>query len=129
MIKMLLTLLISNWLDVALVVMFLIMLAILIKRGKKEAVKRIVYALVVQAEKQLGSKTGTSKRAVVFAELYKRLPWVIRILFTQSDIEKMIDESLAELKKFLRNPNNNLLGYDQEHEKTGSINLNFETKG
>ena len=50
-------------LNIAIIAMFVALLLILYKDNKKEVVKKIILALVVQAEKNLGSKTGDLKYA------------------------------------------------------------------
>ena len=99
----------SNIADIVAIMAVLVVIFLLLKLGKKRQAMRIIYGLVVQAEKLLGSKTGQAKFAVVYA----RLPWVVRLLYTQTEIENMINDSATWLKKYLDN-GRDLLGYDEE---------------
>lgn len=101
------------WLDAVVVVAFIAVMAFLYKRGQKEAVKRIVYDLVVKAEATLGSGTGDLKYNRVVAQVYAALPFVVRLLFTQKDIDRLIAWAVDELKQYL-GQGKNLLTYDQE---------------
>ena len=57
----------AYWLDVVIVVAFIGIMALLIKKGKQDVVKKIVYNLVVKAEATLGSGTGDLKYNMVVA--------------------------------------------------------------
>ncbi|MBU5438271.1 hypothetical protein KQI42_09640 [Tissierella sp. MSJ-40] len=91
--------LISNWDSVLVVVGFIILVAVLIKRGEKKILNNILYRLVTQAEREFGAGTGELKFAVVSDWVYERLPAILRILFTAKDIDKMIETALEEAKK------------------------------
>lgn len=105
-----LTFLAKNWDSVLVVVAFLVVVAVLIKRGETKILKQILFNLVTQAEKQFGSGTGSLKYAAVADWIYQRIPAVLKLLFTSSDIEKMIEAALEEAKKAW-GANENLKGY------------------
>lgn len=105
-----LTFLAKNWDSVLVVVAFLALVVALIKRGETKILKQILFNLVTQAEKQFGSGTGSLKYAVVADWIYQRIPAVLKLLFTSSDIEKMIEAALEEAKKAW-GANENLKGY------------------
>jgi hypothetical protein len=100
----------AHWLDILVAVAFVGFLVYLWKRGKKDVVKRILYGLVVRAEKELGSRTGPEKKALV----YSWLPWIIKLVWSQDDIEHFIEEGVDQLKRRLRTKRVNLLSYDDE---------------
>ena len=100
----------ANWDSVLVVVAFLAVVVVLIKRGETKILKQILFNLVTQAEKQFGSGTGSLKYAAVADWIYQRIPAVLKLLFTSSDIEKMIEEVLEEAKKAW-GANENLKGY------------------
>ena len=54
-----LTFLAKNWDSVLVVVAFLAVVVVLIKRGETKILKQILFNLVTQAEKQFGSGTGS----------------------------------------------------------------------
>ena len=100
----------ANWDSVLVVVAFLAEVVVLIKRGETKILKQILFNLVTQAEKQFGSGTGSLKYAAVADWIYQRIPAVLKLLFTSSDIEKMIEAALEEAKKAW-GANENLKGY------------------
>ena len=105
-----LTFLAKNWDSVLVVVAFLALVVVLIKRGETKILKQILFNLVTQAEKQFGSGTGSLKYAAVADWIYQRIPAVLKLLFTSNDIEKMIEDVLEEAKKAW-GANENLKGY------------------
>ena len=105
-----LTFLAKNWDSVLVVVAVLALVVVLIKRGETKILKQILFNLVTQAEKQFGSGTGSLKYAAVADWIYQRIPAVLKLLFTSSDIEKMIEAALEEAKKAW-GANENLKGY------------------
>lgn len=105
-----LTFLAKNWDSVLVVVAFLAVVVVLIKRGETKILKQILFNLVTQAEKKFGSGTGSLKYAAVADWIYQRIPAVLKLLFTSSDIEKMIEATLEEAKKAW-GANENLKGY------------------
>ena len=105
-----LTFLAKNWDSMLVVVAFLAVVVVLIKRGETKILKQILFNLVTQAEKQFGSGTGSLKYAAVADWIYQRIPAVLKLLFTSSDIEKMIEAALEEAKKAW-GANENLKGY------------------
>lgn len=105
-----LTFLAKNWDSVLVVVAFIALVVVLIKRGETKILKQILFNLVTQAEKQFGSGTGSLKYAAVADWIYQRIPAVLKLLFTSSDIEKMIEAALEEAKKAW-GANENLKGY------------------
>lgn len=114
----------KNWDSVLVVVAFLAVVVVLIKRGETKILKQILFNLVTQAEKQFGSGTGSLKYAAVADWIYQRIPAVLKLLFTSSDIEKMIEAALEEAKKAW-GANENLKGYI-ETPSVGSLLVGIE---
>lgn len=99
----------ANWDSVLVVVAFLAVVVVLIKRGETKILKQILFNLVTQAEKQFGSGTGSLKYAAVADWIYQRIPAVLKLLFTSSDIEKNdrrrfggSEESMGRKREFER---------------------------
>ena len=103
----------ANLASIIVVVLVLIVLAVLYKLGKKDTVKKIVLALVVQAEKTLGSGTGELKYAMVLDAIYSKLPYILRFLFTKKELDTFIEEAVRKLKDIL-SKGVTLIGYDDE---------------
>lgn len=121
-----LTFLAKNWDSVLVVVAFLALVVVLIKRGETKILKQILFNLVTQAEKQFGSGTGSLKYAAVADWIYQRIPAVLKLLFTSSDIEKMIEAALEEAKKAW-GANENLKGYI-DTPSVGSLLVGIEAQ-
>lgn len=109
-------------LNIAIIAMCVVLLLILYKDNKKEVVKKIILALVVQAEKNLGSKTGDLKYAEVMKGLYGALPSIVRILFTEEDIDNYIEDGVQKLKEMLNN-GVDLNGYEIENTNNTEVKL------
>ena len=109
-------------LNTVIIAMFVALLLILYKNNKKEVVKKIILALVVQAEKNLGSKTGDLKYAEVMKGLYGALPSIVRILFTEEDINNYIEDGVQKLKEMLNN-GVDLNGYEIENTNNTEVKL------
>lgn len=89
----------QNWDSVLVVVGFIVLCVVLVKRGETKILKTILFNLVTQAEKEFGSGTGELKYAAVSDWVYQRLPAILKFLFTAKDIDKLIESTLAEAKK------------------------------
>ena len=114
-------LLLAYWTDALLVIVVVVVLAVLYKRGKKDLVKEIIYTLVVKAEKELGSATGSAKYSQVITTLYLKLPFILRLFFTKSELNKYIEDSVRWLKDKLKDPTVNLLTYEKEAVINGKL--------
>lgn len=102
------------WLDMLIVLVFVGILLYLYKLGKRDMVKKIVLSLVVQAEKALGTGTGELKYAMVVERVYAVLPAILRFLITKKELDKLIEEAVQYMKKYL-SEGRNLLGYEDEY--------------
>lgn len=91
--------LVKNWDSVLVVAGFIVLCVALVKRGQTKTLKTILFNLVTQAEKEFGSGTGELKFAAVSDWVYQRLPAILKILFTQKDIDTLIESALEEAKK------------------------------
>lgn len=103
----------ANLASIIVVVIAIIGLMVLYKLGKKDTVKKIVLALVVQAEKTLGSGTGELKYAMVIDAIYNKLPFILRFLFTKKELDTFIEEAVSKMKELL-SKGVTLTGYDDE---------------
>ena len=102
--------LLANWDSVLVVIAFLALIVVLIKRGETAVLNRILFGLVTKAEKEFGGGTGKLKLAAVSDWIYQRIPAVLKLLFSEKDIESMIETALEEAKKAWGN-NENIAAY------------------
>lgn len=106
--------LLANWDSVLVVLVFFGLIVALIKRGETAVLKKILFSLVIKAEKEFGGGTGKLKLATVSDWIYQRIPAVLKLLFSQKDIETMIESVLEEAKKAW-GTNGNLAAYIDEY--------------
>lgn len=92
---------VANWDSVLVVVLFILFLLVLIKRGATRQVNEILFYLVTEAEAQFGNGTGQLKYAAVVAWLYEKLPTIMKILFTEKQIDILIENAVLRMKKYL----------------------------
>ena len=96
----------ANWDSVLVILAFLALIVVLVKRGETKVLNKVLFSLVTQAEKQFGGGTGKLKLAAVSDWIYQRIPAVLKLLFSEKDIENMIETALAEAKKAWGNNEN-----------------------
>jgi len=110
----LLNLITLYWSDVILIVAVVAILAILYKNGKKDLVRNIIKNLVVKAQIVLGSTTGSAKYSKVIKELYESLPLLVKLLFSKTELDNCIEETVKWLNTKLEDKTVNLLSYAEE---------------
>jgi hypothetical protein len=99
------------WSDFLVVILFLLILTILWKRGQKKFVQKVIKDLVIKAEIKLGSKTGELKAQAA----YNMLPTIVKMFLTFDEVKQIIKEAADWLKqKQEENPDMNLLSYAEE---------------
>lgn len=104
-----------NLIEVVGTIVVIIIGLLLYKRGKEDFLRKIILALVVQAEKQLGSGTGELKYAIVVERIYEVIPAILKLLYSKKQLDRMINEAVEYLKRYLIN-GKDLLSYDKEIE-------------
>ena len=100
----------ANWDSVLVILAFLALIVVLVKRGETKVLNKVLFSLVTQAEKQFGGGTGKLKLAAVSDWIYQRIPAILKLLFSEKDIESMIETALEEAKKAWGN-NENIAAY------------------
>lgn len=109
-----------NLSSIMVVLVFIVGLLFLYKRGKNEFVRQVILSLVVQAEKALGSGTGELKYAMVVENVYKVLPKILTLLISKKELDKLIEDGVQFLKEYLEK-GRDLLSYDDEYVKQVDI--------
>ena len=79
--------------------------------------KSLAFYFVVQAEKWLGSKTGLLKKEWAVAQIYQKIPPLLRFFISKEMIEKWVQDGFELMKKQLEEKEANLLSLDQEAYK------------
>jgi hypothetical protein len=113
-----------HWPSILIMLMVASLLIYMWVNDKKDLVKRVIYALVCQAEQQFGAGTGSAKLALVWTNLYARLPWIVRVLFPKKVLDKYIEDAVQLLKRELKDPKFNLMTYAQEVEEVITKRIN-----
>ena len=104
---------VANWPSIVVVALFVIVCIVLWKLGYKKRVKHMLYVLVAEAEQKFGSKTGEIKYAYVVERIYRYLPAILRVFFSEKEIGEYIDEAVQQLKALL-DTGADLLTYEDE---------------
>lgn len=99
--------------SILVVLLIVIGLLFIYKKGKKEFARQVVLSLVVQAEKALGSGTGELKYAMVVENVYKVLPKILTFLISKKELDKLIEDGVQYMKDYL-SKGKHLLSYDDE---------------
>lgn len=98
---MMISLLIANLDSVLVVVLFILAMVYMVKKGATKQVNGMLFYLVSEAEREFGSGTGALKYSAVTTWLYERLPVIIKLLFTDKQIDKMIENAVTDMKEYL----------------------------
>ena len=90
---------ITNWDFILLVVAAIIAVLYFAFKGNKSVIMKMLYALVTEAEKELGSGTGALKLATVIAQIYPELPAFLKLFVSEKTLTKWIEDALAAAKE------------------------------
>lgn len=106
-----------HWLDIVLAIVFIIFFGILasyLASRPNGIVAKIIYGLVIEAEKDLGSKTGQLKKKQVISKVYRQLPVFLRFVVNEATVSRIIDEAVHFMKKSLEQNNSTLSSLSEE---------------
>lgn len=92
----------NYWDSILVVVIFIVICIILVKKGSAQYVKQMLFYLVTQAEAEFGSGTGDLKYAAVTTWLYERMPAILKFFFTAKQIDTMIEAAVDQMKEYLQ---------------------------
>lgn len=114
---------IKYWDSILLIVLVMGFVIYLIKTGQTKVLKQIAVKLVTEAEGEYGSGTGIVKKSAVVSWLYNHLPAILKIIFTEKDLENIVETVLEEAKKKWE-ANENLSTYiENKKQATEAITL------
>lgn len=91
----------QHWSSILIVLLFIVALIIMVKKGYTKYAKQICFYLVCEAEAKFGGGTGTLKYAAVTSWLYDKLPAVCKFFFTEKQIDKLIEDAVSLMKDWL----------------------------
>ena len=106
-----------HWLDIVLALVLFLFFGILISylaSRPNGIVAKLIYGLVIEAEKDLGSKTGQLKKKQVISKVYSQLPVFIRFVVNEATVSRMIDEAVHFMKESLEQNNSTLSSLSDE---------------
>lgn len=90
------------WDSILVVVLFIAICIVLVRKGSAKYVKQMLFYLVTQAEAEFGSGTGDLKYAAVTTWLYERIPAILKFFFTAKQIDAMIEAAVEQMKEYLK---------------------------
>ena len=106
-----------HWLDIVLAIVFLLFFGVLLSylvSRPNGIVAKLVYGLVIEAERDLGSKTGQLKKKQVISKVYRQLPVCIRFIVNEATVERFINEAVHFMKEALEQNNSTLASLSEE---------------
>ena len=118
-----------HWLDILLAIVFLLFFGVLLSylvSRPNGIVAKLVYGLVIEAEKDLGSKTGQLKKKQVISKVYKQLPVCIRFIVNEATVERFINEAVHFMKEALEQNNSTLASLSEESALRESTQVTAE---
>lgn len=89
----------ANWDFILLIVAAVAAIVFAIFKGNKSVVMKMLYALVTEAEKEMGGGTGSLKLASVIEAIYPKLPAVIKMFITDAMLKKWVEDALVLAKE------------------------------
>ena len=116
------TFLLDHLLDISLIVLIAIFAIVKIKRwiknylgGDTGKAMKIIYSLVIEAEKLLGSSTGQIKKEQVISWFYTRYP-IISMFISETDLSRLIDIAVTSINRYLERSGANLYSLQEEQQ-------------
>ncbi len=108
--------LLQNWDSVLVVLLVVAGIIVLIAKRQYAILDKIIFSLVTEAEKKFGGGTGAAKLAAVIEWVYPKIPAVIRLFISETQLEKLIERVLADAKvRWEKNPH--LSAYISDNQK------------
>ena len=106
-----------HWLDIVLAILMILLFAITLSNLASKPngiIAKLVYGLVIEAEKDLGSKTGQLKKKQVISRVYKQLPVCLKFVINEATVSRIIDEAVHFMKQSLEQNNSTLASLKEE---------------
>ena len=106
-----------HWLDIVLAIVLITFFGILVSylaSRPNGIVAKLIYGLVIEAEKDLGSKTGQLKKKQVISKVYQQLPVFIKFVVNEATVSRLIDEAVHFMKESLEQNNSTLSSLSEE---------------
>ena len=118
-----------HWLDIVLALVLIVFFGILVSylaSRPNGIVAKLIYGLVIEAEKDLGSKTGQLKKKQVISKVYSQLPVFIRFVVNEATVSRLIDEAVHFMKESLEQNNSTLSSLSEETTFSELTTINAE---
>ena len=119
-----------HWLDIVLALVLITFFCILVSylaSRQNGIVAKLIYGLVIEAEKDLGSKTGQLKKKQVISKVYRQLPVFLRFVVNEATVSRLIDEAVHFMKEALEQNNSTLSSLSEETVCSELTTINDES--
>lgn len=94
----------------------------------KDKIKRIIVVLVSDAQRELGTATGSLKFEKVLTQIEDRMPFFMKLFINKKTITMFIENAVRNLKEKIANDPLYLASYNTELTlQNSSINLAYNT--
>ena len=90
---------IENWDFILLIIAAVVCVVLVVFKGNKSVIMRMLFALVTEAEKEYGGGTGALKLASVLAKIYPKLPTIIKAFVSADRLIEWVEEALIKAKE------------------------------
>ena len=84
---------VTYWDSIVVVLSVIAAVLLMLRKGMKAQVFEILKYLVTIAEEEYGSGTGALKKQAVIAEIYERMPSILKYFLTEKAISDMIESA------------------------------------
>jgi len=98
-------LILMNWDNILVVLVFVSVCLYLWSIGKKDRVKDILCKLICEVEDEFGSGKGELKKIEVFNRIYDWMPSLLKIFISRKMLDVWIEQLLQEIKDQLSTNN------------------------
>lgn len=91
----------ANWVNIALIVMFIVLCVWCYKNNRKKAVYFWLLAIVNEVEEKYGNDNEDVKYSVILDRIYHVLPSSVRWLFSIDELDDMITNVIDDVQSYL----------------------------
>lgn len=84
------------------IVAIIAIVSVLLAKGKKQMVYKMLYALIVEAEELFGGGTGSIKFDHVISQVYAKLPAYLRLFISYDMLSGWLEDVLLLVKEDLK---------------------------
>lgn len=93
----------TNWISIAIVIMFVVAAIYMWQKGYKKQVSLYILTLIAKAEVQFEHGQNHEKLMSVLNGIYEAFPKVLKFFYSKQDMIVIINNMVADTKEWLQN--------------------------